>query len=53
MAILSLVLGLVAFILATLEVEVLGAGVQQLISAGLAFVALALLLGSLPRAPRA
>ena len=50
---LALVAGLVAFGLATFDVTVLVDSIEQMIAAGLAFVALALVLGSLPRAPRA
>lgn len=52
MAIVALVLAVIAFILATLEVSILSASVQQMIAAGLAFLALSFLIGSLPRAPR-
>lgn len=53
MVIVAYVLALLAFVLEVFDVSVLGQAGIDLVSAGLAFVALALLIGSLPRAPRA
>ena len=53
MAKLAYLLALVAFVLATFDVTLVVDTVEQMVSGGLAFVALALLIGSFPRAPRA
>ena len=53
MAIVAYLLGILAFVLEVFDVSVLGQAGVDLVSAGLAFVAIALLIGSLPRAPRA
>jgi len=49
---LAYLLALLAFVLEVFDVSVLGQAGGDLISAGLALVALGLLIGSLPRAPR-
>jgi ABC-type transport system involved in multi-copper enzyme maturation permease subunit len=51
-AIVAFVLALLAFVLEVLDVSVLGQAGVDLVSAGLAFLALGFLIGSLPRTPR-
>jgi hypothetical protein len=52
MAIVAYVLAFLAFVFAVFGVNVLDQTETDLIAAGLAFLALAFLIGSLPRAPR-
>jgi hypothetical protein len=51
-AIVAYVLALLAFVLEVFDVSVLGQAGVDLVSGGLAFLAIAFLIGSLPRAPR-
>ena len=52
MALVAYILAFLAFVFAVFEVSILGQGQSDMIAAGLAFLALAFLIGSLPRAPR-